>query len=103
MIGYSIPNKSQMRVCNADLGRAALLAAGAGMLLTRGGPLLLRALAFVALAFALGAVDFRFFGGAFALLFLEGPDLGLLLVGRSLFAFGAEDFRFFGGVFVVLF
>ena len=73
------------------------------MLLTRGGPLLLRALPFVTLAFVLGAVDFRFFVGDFALLALGGTDLALRFVGRSLFAFGAADFRFFGGVFVVLF
>ncbi|MGB5222389.1 MAG: hypothetical protein WBN60_15230 [Polyangiales bacterium] len=55
------------------------------------------------MAFVLGAVDFRFFVGDFALLASGGSDLALRFVGRALFAFGAADFRFFGGVFVVLF
>jgi hypothetical protein len=60
-----MPNISQMRVCSADLGFARFLAAGAGMLLTRGGSMLLRALVFVGLAFAFGAVDLRFLADAF--------------------------------------
>ena len=90
MIGYSMPNMSQMRVCSAGLLLAAFLGAGASMLLTRTGGLLLREAAFgFALALALGAVDLRFFAGAFVV--------------RLALAFGAADLRFFAGAFVVLF
>jgi hypothetical protein len=108
MIGYCTPNISQMRVCNADLGFAGFRAAGAGMLLTRGGGMLLRALvfaglAFTALAFVLGAVDFRFFAAALGAFDLGETDLDGAFGARLVFALGATDLRFLAGAFVVLF
>ena len=81
-----MPNMSQMRVCNADLALAVFLGAGASTLLARTGGLLLRAAVF-GLALALGAVDLRFFAGAFVV--------------RLAFALGGVDARFFAGAFVV--
>jgi hypothetical protein len=61
-----MPNISQMRVCNADLVFAAISGAGASTAFARTGGLLLRALVFgLALAFALGGKDLRFFADAF--------------------------------------
>jgi hypothetical protein len=91
MIGYSMPNISQMRVCNADLVLAAFLDAGASALFIRTSGFLSRVTVFgfvlaLTLAFALGAVDLRFLAGALAA-----------------FVFEAADLRLFAGAFVVVF
>jgi len=81
MMGYSMPNMSQMRVCNADCPLAARFGSDAWTLSSLDGRLILPAPVFARfLAFALGATDPRFFA--------EGlVDLG----------FGARDLRFFAG------
>jgi hypothetical protein len=111
MIGYSISNIAQIRVCRGDFGLGALLNAGAGMLLTRGGGKVFRAFGFVrfgftgatGLASTPGAADFRFFAGAFLAADVDFGGADLAFVTRSLFAFGAADFRFRDGAFLVLF
>ena len=65
--------------------------------------MLLRALVFVGLAFAFGAVDLRFLADAFVVFDSGGCDLAGAIVARLVFAFGAVNFRFFAGAFVVLF
>ena len=65
--------------------------------------MVLRAFRFVGLAFAFGAVDFRFFADALVAFDFGGTDFALPFVTRLLFALGAADFRFLAGAFVVLF
>jgi hypothetical protein len=60
-------------------------------------------LAFTALAFVLGAVDFRFFAAALGAFDLGETDLDGAFGARLVFALGATDLRFLAGAFVVLF
>jgi hypothetical protein len=78
------------------------------MLLTRGGGKVFRAFGFVLFGFTRlastpGAVDLRFFAGAFLAADFDFGGADLDFATRVLLPLGAAEFRFPDGAFVVLF